>query len=176
MVSIRQATLDDVSAIAHIVVDSWRTTYAGIVPDSYLANLSYEARENQFRHILSSTEIRSIVYVAVDDPGKVIGFANGGQSLENNPDYTAQLYTIYLPKDQQGAGVGGLLIRAVAKWLLETGYDSMLVWVLKDNPARGFYEHLGGQYITEKGIEIGGVTLPEIAYGWPDLRTLLGSS
>ena len=45
----------------------------------------------------------------------------------------------------------------------------MLVWVLKDNPAGGFYERLGGGYLYEKTIEIGKDTLVEAAYGWRSL-------
>ena len=53
---------------------------------------------------------------------------------------------------------------------------AMLVWVLKDNhPARGFYEALGGRYLREKTIEIGGTTLAEVAYGWADTGALIGS-
>lgn len=51
----------------------------------------------------------------------------------------------------------------------ERGCNSMMVWVLKDNPARGFYERLGGGYLYEKTIEIGKDTLVEAAYGWRSL-------
>ncbi len=49
----------------------------------------------------------------------------------------------------------------------------MLVWVLEQNPARGFYEHLGGVDLRAKPIQIGGKDLVEVAYGWRDLRTLV---
>ena len=41
-VHIRVANVPDAAAIAKVHVDSWRTTYTGIVPDEYLAQLSYE--------------------------------------------------------------------------------------------------------------------------------------
>jgi len=44
-----------------------------------------------------------------------------------------------------------------------------MLWVLKSNPARKFYERMGGELIGEKQIEIGGVRLIEIAYGWSAL-------
>jgi hypothetical protein len=50
----------------------------------------------------------------------------------------------------------------------------MVVWVLKENPARGFYERMGGVKVGEQMIEIGGATLPEIAFGWADLGVLCG--
>ena len=39
--------------------------------------------------------------------------------------------------------------------------------------ARRFYEALGGTVVGEQRIEIGGVTLVEVAYGWPDAGALL---
>ena len=170
---IRQATLNDVGVIARIHVDSWRTTYAGIVPDELLANLSVENREKMWREILSNSGSRSTIFVAVDDDGKLIGSASCGPEREGNPAYKGELYSIYLLKANQGAGVGRALARAVAKWLLESGYDTMLVKVLKVNPACKFYEHIGGRYVSEKEVEIGGAKLIEVAYGWPDIRTLL---
>ena len=49
----------------------------------------------------------------------------------------------------------------------------MLLWVLADNPARHFYEVLGGQLMKASQTEIGGVMLDEVAYGWIDIRKLL---
>jgi hypothetical protein len=45
----------------------------------------------------------------------------------------------------------------------------MVIWVLKDNPARHFYERLGSRMIAEKVIEIGAKQLVDVAYVWPDL-------
>jgi hypothetical protein len=45
--------------------------------------------------------------------------------------------------------------------------------VLADNPARHFYETLGGQQVTKSQIEIGGVKLDEVAYGWLDISIIL---
>jgi hypothetical protein len=49
----------------------------------------------------------------------------------------------------------------------------MLVWVLTNNTqARRFYEVLGGHYVREQNITIGGVDLTEVAYGWKDITGL----
>jgi hypothetical protein len=48
---IRQATMAEVAAIASVHVESWRTTYKGLLPDGYLANLTYERREPRWREI-----------------------------------------------------------------------------------------------------------------------------
>jgi hypothetical protein len=52
--------------------------------------------------------------------------------------------------------------------------SGMLVWVLEDNPAVSFYEHLGAVRVARKSIVIGGRELPEIALGWAQLDAILG--
>jgi hypothetical protein len=41
---IREARLDDALAIARVHVDTWLSTYRGIVPEDYLARLDYSPR------------------------------------------------------------------------------------------------------------------------------------
>jgi hypothetical protein len=52
----------------------------------------------------------------------------------------------------------------------------MLVWVLEQNPAVRFYEKTGAEHLMSKQIEIGGISLTELALGWPDLRRSIWSS
>jgi hypothetical protein len=43
----------------------------------------------------------------------------------------------------------------------------MIVWVMRDNqPARRFYERLGGVYVRTQPTTIGPATLEEVSYGW----------
>jgi hypothetical protein len=65
-----------------------------------------------------------------------------------------------------------VLTSAVVEELRRRGLNSMLIWVLKDNPCCAFYERLGGAPVGEKEIEIGGKMLIEVAYGWSDLGAL----
>ena len=64
-------------------------------------------------------------------------------------------------------------MRAVSNELLARNIQSMLVWVLKENQSSGFYENLGGTVIDEKYITIAGKEIPELAYTWQDLSSLL---
>lgn len=172
---IRSARVDDAQAIARVQVDTWRTTYAGIVPDEYLANLDYARSATRWAQTLAAPERKSRLFVA-EEEGAVVGFACGGPLREPLPGYDGELYAIYVLKAHQDRGIGRTLVAAVAGDLLSRGYGSLVIWVLQDNPSRGFYEALGGQVIAEKGIEIGGATLIEAGYGWPDLASLRGES
>jgi ribosomal protein S18 acetylase RimI-like enzyme len=170
---VRPARVEDAPGIARVHVDSWRTTYKGIVPDDFLANMSYERRAQMWTRILSNAESREIVYIVEDENEGIIGFVSGGPGREDDPIYKGELYAIYLLKQFHGYGLGRRLVWSLVESLVQADIYTMLVWVLANNPACRFYEALGGQKLKAKPIEIGGAQLEEIAYGWLDIRILL---
>ncbi len=164
---IREATDNDVAAIAKVHVDSWRSTYRGIIPDEYLAKQSYEQRQNSWDRILKHVPKNSnFTYVAENESGKIIGFANAGLERTNDPNFQGELNAIYILEKYQRQGIGRNLFRVVAQRLGEWDINSILVWVLAKNPACEFYTSLGGVKVKEQQIERGGTTLIEVAYGW----------
>ena len=170
MATIRRAGIEDAPSIARVQVESWKTTYAGIVPDSYLASLSAQSRTHNWREQLSREA--ATILVAEDEMG-VFGFVCGGKLRDPIDGYDGELYAIYLLEEKQKRGVGKALTRQLASALYERGFRSLIVWVLARNPAVEFYRHLGAQNVSTKQIEIGGVQLTELAFGWRSLRLLL---
>jgi GNAT superfamily N-acetyltransferase len=168
MVLVRAATQHDASAIAHVHVQSWLTTYAGIVPDDYLASLNEAERVLLWQDWLTSN---IEVYVAELD-GEVVGFISGGQIREPQQGCDAELFAIYLLHHAQRRGLGTALLRKLAESLRAKGFKGMTVWVLERNPAKHFYERSGAALVTTKEIEIGGALLQEVAFAWPDLATI----
>jgi L-amino acid N-acyltransferase YncA len=168
MLTIRRATPEDAAKIAHIHIASWRTTYAGIVPDTYLAALNEVERETQWRQWLASD---TPIYISELDK-QLVGFAAAGPIRESIETYDAELYAIYILQQAQGQGIGTALLKQLATSLRNQGFRSMAVWVLEQNPAKHFYTRTGAQPLMSKEIEIGGATLTEVAYGWPDLKLL----
>ncbi|VEP12978.1 Uncharacterized N-acetyltransferase YuaI [Hyella patelloides LEGE 07179] len=174
---VREATNSDIPAIAKVHVDSWRTTYRGIVSDEYLENLSYKKREKIWYQIFNDApQNNSFIYVAEDESHHVVGFADGGLERTGNLIYRGELNAIYILKSHQKQGMGRKLVQKVAQRLGQMEIRSMLVWVLADNPAHRFYELLGGQKVLEKEIERGSNKLTEIAYGWTDISNLQSGS
>lgn len=174
MIVIRKATLEDASAIANVHVVAWKETYRGIVADDVLDNLSIQRRTEQWVNSLSDdTHAYHKAFVAVVD-GRVMGFSNFGAPQIKDSDFDGELFAIYILKAAHNMGVGRMLVKAVVNGLREMGNGSMIVWVLKENPARGFYERLGGEYLFEKPIQIGADQLMEVAYGWRDLSIFSG--
>ncbi len=171
---IREATPDDVPEIARIHVDGWRETYSGIIPDDHLQSLTYEEREKMWsRGIPAHRKVGTPILVAEEDDGMIVGFAVAGRSNSSLDGYDGELFAIYVHCDRKGRGIGKLLMGESAARLLSVGFTSMMLWVLRDNPTAGFYEHLGAHRITSRTVEIGKKQLPEVAFGWKNLRTLV---
>ncbi len=168
---IRKAVQGDAPAIARVHIDSWQTTYRGIVPDEHLAKLSYQDREDLWSRAV--TDLAQFTYVA-EAAGRIVGFANGGKNRGDESEYSGELYAVYLLQAHQQRGVGRQLTLAIAKELEKAGRCSMIVWVLRNNPACEFYKRLGGKPVASKLIIVGGASLEEVAYGWSDMGVLPG--
>ena len=167
--SIRSALPADADRIAHAHVASWRTTYQGIVSNEILANLSAEERARNWQRQLAAPQPGCFVYVAEQD-GNIVGFSSSGPERSGDPTYKGEIYALYLVKECQRQGIGRMLVEASVISLLANGLESMLIWVLRDNPSRRFYEAVGGKFLREQEIEIRGQRLMEAAYGWDNLR------
>jgi GNAT superfamily N-acetyltransferase len=168
---LRPARLSDAPDIGAVEVASWRTTYRGIVPEDYLARMTADEHAQRWARLLGRPGSLEMTFV-VEEEGRVVGFAKGGPEREGDRRFVGELYAIYLLEEVQGRGYGRALVEAVAAAMLRRGVRSMLVWVLRDNlGARRFYERLGGVYLREHDLDFGaGFTLPEVSYGWSDLR------
>jgi ribosomal protein S18 acetylase RimI-like enzyme len=161
---VRPATVDDAPAIARVHVASWRSTYGTLMPGDFLESLGEAAYADRWRRLIEEGSSR--VYV-VEHGGEVVGFASGGRERAGEAGYSGELYAIYILDGFQRRGHGRELVRAVVGGLRELGLEDMVIWVLKDNePARHFYERLGGVYVREQPITLGSVTLQEVSYGW----------
>lgn len=169
---IRSAVTADVPGIAHVQISTWRATYRGLVPDAYLDALDPAIQEDYWRSLLSAND-GDFVLVAESRDQEIAGFACAGPNRDVELSYLAELHKLYLAPEWQGRGVGRLLVESTAERLLQQNLASMIVWVLGGNPFRKFYESVGGVYVSERTIEIGGAPLSDVAYGWRNLRHLL---
>lgn len=171
--NIRLATVDDSDALAHIQVDSYRSAYAGILPDDYLAHFTYEEQEEDWRSLIQSRT--DILLVAEMEGGELAGYALGRPGPTGILPFDSELIALHVRKAYQGRGAGRALIAEAARRLHEQGCRSLLVWVLAENPARTIYEHLNGRLIGEKMTLLGegNVSALEVAYGWEDICSLM---
>ena len=176
----RLATIEDVAGIIKVSIDTWRTTYRDIFPADFLNNLSYEDAEAKWRQRFIDPERHIFFYIAETDSKEIVGFALGNLE-QNDPTpnisdfnkYIGELMAIYVIKEYQRRGIGVRLVKLIVERLIELKINSMVVWVLKDNPNWKFYEILGGKYLGQGIHQIGGSNYVKIAFGWDDIRKFL---
>lgn len=176
-INIRKAGVEDAEGVARVHVDSWCTTYKGIMPDEYLKTLSYEKRARMWKRILSAetNEVynRFIMWVVENGNGEAVGFASGGEKIKDDCGYKGELSGIYLLREYQRNGTGKTLLNIFAKEFLKLNVESMDLSVLALNSSKIFYEKMGAEKVLEKEVDIGGKTLIEIIYGWKNIRKLV---
>lgn len=167
--NIRFANIEDAQQIAHVNVESWITTYNGIIPDEFLEGLRAKIYETTMR-VQNKLRDERIESVVCERDSAVVGFATYGREREGDPQYEGELYAIYFLKEYQNKGWGKELFKRTVNGLVEMGMNSMIIWALEDNEACGFYEKMGGKKVKKKVIEIGGKELNEVGYGWDNLK------
>ena len=97
-----------------------------------------------------------------------------GPEQNRDPLYRGEIYVLYVLPEYQHQGIGRELVSACVHHLIhQLKVDTMLIWVLAENPYRRFYELLGGKVVREKTQEIGGRMLSEVGYGWETIHQLL---
>ena len=73
MISIRPAGLADAASIGAVHVAAWRSTYAGILPDAYLARLSPTRLALHYKAAIAAGA--TVMVAAASGPGpKIVGF------------------------------------------------------------------------------------------------------
>ncbi|WP_234032633.1 GNAT family N-acetyltransferase [Paenibacillus faecalis] len=162
---IRAATAADAEGIAQVHVNSWKTTYKGIISESFLDALTVESRLESWQRRLE----KGNTLVLENAIGGIIGFLNFGIEREHKRNSEGELYAVYLLKEAQGKGWGRQLFIQMIQIMRSRGYTSLLVWVLEGNPAIHFYKALGGREVRQQEIVIAGQSHQEIALKWESL-------
>jgi len=168
-IHIREATPDDVPAIAKVHVLSWKESFVGIVPDAFLDRLTIENRIDAFGKRLGETNYQ--MYVADLENAGVVGFADAGDPRYDVGNYDAELYAIYLFREFQGKGIGALLFERIKQFLIERGKNSMYLLALEVSPYRPFYEKMGGKLIGNRPVQLMNIDFNAVVYGWENLSS-----
>ena len=179
--TLHRATLGHARGLARVYVDAWRTTYAGLLPERALTGMSYDKQTTEWAYQIRHKGLHCPILVALDERGAVVGMTSFGRArIEDRPPAApflkaasgvgaGEVFTLYVHPDSQDRGIGRLLLEGAFAGLVERGMGQAFVWVLHDNPARYFYETLGGEYIANREEELWGVRVYQSAYGWTDL-------
>jgi len=165
---IQDAAESDAEGITFVHVNSWKTSYADVIDQSFLENISYDKRLAFRKEVLKSKETLHLVAIF---KGQIVGFADAGRVRSESPDHNhmkrGEIYAIYLLEHHKRKGIGTILYKQCRAWFSHQGMETFVTWVLVNNQrARCFYEREGGKIIDEKTITIGEKTYQEVCYGF----------
>lgn len=178
-IQLRRATVADAEAIAAIRIEGWRTTYRGMIPDSYLNEMDMNQNVLHWRTILQALPVKEdslCVYVAVSED-EIVGFVSAMKLPEPKLDKDGEINAIYIRPQWQRCGIGKRMLHKAARSLQAMGCTSCVIWVIDGNSqARNFYEELGGEILIEQDFSWDGLDLTEVGYGWSDLNVMMASA
>jgi len=164
-ITIRRARPADAEAVARIYVESWRDTYPGVLPARLLLSMTVEGQTARWRNAIAIAA-RESVFVAEDNRNNVLGMTSMGRARDSDLGYDAEIYTLYVHPFVTGCGVGRALLTGAFSALAQKGFVNCVIWAHAKNPARYFYEAMGGKLIAERANTMMGVAVPEAAFGW----------
>jgi ribosomal protein S18 acetylase RimI-like enzyme len=147
-IEIRTATRVDADGITDVQVQSWRTGYAHVFPDSVLYADDFDSSRRTFWNLWRFAPGHRIVVATKphEDGEQIVGFSSYGPERERARGFTGrgEVWAFYLRPEVWGSGLADELIQHTETRLKAEGFDSAVLWVLKDNPrARAFYEKFG---------------------------------
>jgi ribosomal protein S18 acetylase RimI-like enzyme len=171
---IRKATIADSPGLAKVQIDSYRATYAGILPQTYLDNFSYEEQSQDWRELLAG-DMSDLLVVAVNDDGNVRGYLLGRLQNRAEKGFDCEVVALHVDPSFHRQGIGRRLLGRIAFEFQQQGCQSLMLSVLTQNHnARAVYEHLAGKLVAGKEIrfEFEGVELTEVVYAWEKIEEL----
>lgn len=157
--------------MARVYIDTWRHTYRGILPDTYLDAMELTDSQRSFEKEIADSRI--IGRVAESAKHGVVGFVTGGVERHRDCVYEGEIFTLYVLRSFQRQGIGIALVASLVEHLNRLEIFSVLVQVLKENPYRRFYEKIDGVLLGSSRIRFAGVELTAFNYGWIDTDMIL---
>jgi len=170
---IKYAGLKDYEGIAKVHVDTWISSYKGIISDRRLRSMSYEKSGKKWFDIISAcADDKKETVLSAFDKNEPVGFCHFGRLKRKSEllnGFEGEIKAIYILKDHQKKGLGGKLIKKITQIFKNNGIDSFIAWVLKDNSSADFYVKTGAELITETDLTIGEQTLKGLCFGWRNI-------
>lgn len=166
-ITYREAKFEDIPQIAEVHVESWQKSFAGIVPQEFLDNMTTEKRAKAWEQRFSENSFHKM-FVAETSAGKIVGFANFGKP-ERERSFDTELYAIYFLPEYQRKGIGAKIFRLCQREMAANNFDSVCLETLEASPFRGFYEKLGGRVVGDDKHDFAGVPFKTLIYGWKNL-------
>ncbi len=151
MISICEASIEDVGSIQNIANETWPAVYSEIITTSqikYMLDLFYSEAA-----LTDSIINKGHDFLLLKVQDEVIGFASFEHNYRNQN--VTRLHKLYLLPKSQGKGLGKLLVKAVVEKAKENSSLNISLNVNKFNPAIDFYKKVGFEIVGEEKLPIG---------------------
>lgn len=167
---IRQVEIGDEKEIAKIVIDSWKTSYQGIIEDDYLTDLNYRKKEEELnKDIIKQEQNGYYLYVYEDDAiNKILGFIILGPPREKETiNFDMEIYELYIESNNKYKGIGTKLINFAKNKMISLGVRNIYLWCLSDNLSGiRFYKKMGGVILKEENLLVGNKSIKNTEIGF----------
>lgn len=158
-VSVRPATLDDLSGVEAVARETWLATYREYISEADIQDF-LQANYSPERLRRSLDRLGAGFLVAVEG-GQIVGYA----MLSLDSDGHAQLWSIYILPGAQRRGTGQRLWDAQLQHARTLQAGKLVLWVLEGNSAaRTFYERQGARHTDNSEFTVGGCVVSEVQY------------
>ena len=150
MTTISQATINDLETIRAIAHATWPFTYGQILSKE---QLMYMLEKMYSDDALKANLAQGHHFIIAKEDSIALGFA----SIEHNylnKDCT-RLHKIYLLPENQGNGLGKLLLERIMVLAKENHSTTISLNVNRFNKAFAFYEKMGFEVVAQEDIDIG---------------------
>ena len=148
MSEILKASENEIPAIIALAKRTWYATYSSLVPleqIAYMLDMFYS--ECLLKEQMNDPTHHFLVLM---EEGELLGYSHCIE-LEGK----VKLSKLYFAPEQQGKGLGKLMMNAIETEISSLGFSMIELCVNRGNPAQHFYEKMGFKVIEAKDFPIG---------------------
>ncbi len=154
MILVKKVGEESIPAIQELAEVTWAVAYASILPPpqmKYMLDLFYntEALKDQMH--------QGHRFILAFENAEGVGFASYSPKIECHIESVEayRLHKIYIDPNQQGKGVGKILLDFIIADIKPRGATDLELNVNRNNKALGFYKKFGFEILREEDIDIG---------------------
>lgn len=152
---IRHWTDDDLKAVQHILLETWRDAYGSFIPETDLETyFQTHYHMEAMRKLLAAKGVDGLV---AELNGETVGFARTAYDPAEKRFTIASLYVL---PEHQGKGIGMELLLHAEKIGAHYGVDSVWLGVMEENArALSWYQRIGFTFLEVAPFVMGSSTV-----------------
>lgn len=164
--TLRPMADDDLRPVKALHLESWRRSYAGLMPSDFLKEPVEREMDTRWATLPADHDLALVA----ERSGTLAGFALVYATHAEGP----LLESLHVAADHQGSGVGRQLMGRVARDLAARGHDRLWLEVIAGNrDARRIYARWGGVESWPFKDIVAGQEVSAVTVRWPSLQPLL---